>query len=496
MSAFDLSKFSKSAQAAIARLKMEPTVVLVAFSHGCIISDLSDESMGAEAVSSEPGPGLAMASVPASSKASELPSHIKATMQSLEEFDALRSTGTLGGVTPHRIAPRLIATKPGLAYAGSQCITVPARIQNFAKITWGVLGTTTGVDYYSNPSVRVKEDALGAQPNTYLHILRDCVQRTLKDNPTDSIDAVCKKMQSAMKGQILHDLRANIATEVDDSIDALKAAKLNWSAVSATPTKANTAKAINQLQEMIYRMQASEDLREALESDHLFKYALQSRSSSPPLSTCILNKVYMLGDNKYEKDPGPDWHINAVSRDGRLLVANIIQRVKRKSKISNRWPLEWMAKGPDWFPQIDKATVNDWNMDMIALVEEWKKLKQGGLKRSREFTLQLYDEMSISTQDILTFLEELGIVDVIVVDCSCNVLASQTDYIVCAPDDVRCKMCKSCGRSMADHAHGGGGYKIKGEKRYTKRAKYAKHTKHTKRIRTKPKQNNTNYRDD
>ena len=452
--------------------------------------------MGAEAVSSEPGPGLAMASVPASSKAPELPSHIKATMQSLEEFDALRSAGTLGGVTPHRIAPRLIATKPGLAYAGSQCIAVPAGIRNFAKLSWGVLGTTTGVDYYSNPSARVKEDALGAQPNNYLHILRDCVQHILKDNPTDSIDDVCKKMQRKMKGKIFHDLRSNIAKEVEDSIYALEVAKLNWSAVSAKPTKNNTDAAIDQLQDTIYRMQASEALREALESDHLFKYALHSRSSSPPLSTCILNKAYMLGHNKYEKGPGPDWHINAVSRDGRLLVANIIQRVKRKSKISNRWPLEWMAKGPDWFPQIDKATVNDWNMDMIALVEEWKKLKQGGLKRSREFTLHLYDEMSISTQDILTFLQELGVVDVIVVDCSCNILSSQTEYMVCAPDDVRCEMCKSCGRSMADHAHGGGGYKIKGERRYTKRAKYAKHTKHTKRIRTKPKQNNTNYRDD
>jgi len=459
MSAFDLLKFSKSARAAIARLRTEETVVLVAFSHGCIISDLTDEPMGAEAgLGPWPVPASASASASASTSApasasapEQLSSHITATLQSLEEF---RSRGDDG--KGHRIAPRLIATNPGLVYAGSQCIAVPAGIQNFAKITWGVLGTTTGVDYYSNPSVRVKEDALGAQPNTYLHILRDCVQHILKYNPMDSIDDVSKKMQRAMKGKILDELRANIGTEVESSIDALEAAKLNWSAVSATPRRADTDKAIDQLQETIYRVQASEELREALESDRLFKYALHSRSLSL-LSTCILNKVYVPGRNKYEQTAGPDWHFNAFARDGRLLVANIIQRTNRKSRISNRWPLEWMAKGPDWFPQIGKATVNDWNMDMIALVEEWKKLKQGGLKRRRDFTLHLYDEMSISTQDILTFLDEVGIVNVILVDCSCNVLASQTEHIVCAPDDVRCKMCSKCGRSMADHAHGGGG---------------------------------------
>lgn len=457
MSSFDLSKFSLNAQAAIARIRGESAVVLVAFSHGCIISDLSDESMGAEAVSSAPGPGLAMASVPASSKAPELPSHIKATMQSLEEFDALRSAGTLGGVTPHRIAPRLIATKPGLEYAGSQCITVPAGIQNFAKLNWGVLGTVTSVDYRSSHAVQVVEGAHESQPNNFLYVLRECVQAPLKANPLGSIDAVCKEMQTKMKGEILAELKANIAAEIGFSIDALKAAQLKWSAVNAKTTKSAMDKAIKQLRDAVERMQASEQLRENLQADRLFNYALHSPPSSLP---CMLNKIYTRSDDKDEEFPGPDWHMLAFGRDGRMLVANIIQRVRRgkvyKTNISKQWPLEWMAKGPDWFPHINDATVNDWDMDMISLVEEWKKLKQGGLKR-RHNSKKIYDEMSVSTQDILTFLQEIGIVDVIIVDGSCNVFASQSEIMFCSPDDVRCKMCSKCGRSMADHAHGGGG---------------------------------------
>jgi hypothetical protein len=481
MSAFDLSKFSKSAQAAIARLRGERTAVLVVFSHGCIISDFVP--MGAEAgLGPEPEMAMAMASAP------ELPSHIKVTMQSLEEFDALRSTGTLGGDTPHRIAPRSIASTPGLAYAGSQCIAVPAGIRNFAKLNWGVLGTTTGVDYRSSHAVQVVEGADGSQPNNFLYVLRECVQEPLKANPFGSIDDVCKEMQTKMRGELLAELKGNITTEIGFRIDELKAARLKWSAVNAKTTKPAMGKIIKQLHDATKGMQASEDLGENL--DRLFNYALHAPPSSVP---CMLNKKFKRSDDEDEKFPGPDWNILAVARDGRFLVANIIQRAKRgkvyKTNISKQWPLEWMAKGPDWFPEINEDTVNDWDMDMISLVEEWKKLKQGGLKKPRDLTPHLYDEMSISTQDILTFLEELGIVDVIVVDCSCNILSSQTEYMVCAPDDVRCEMCKSCGRSMADHAHGGGGYKIKGERRYTKRVKYAKHTKHTKRMRTKPKQN-------
>lgn len=448
MWAFDPSKFSKSAQAAIARLMREETVVLVSFSHGCIISDLSDESMGAEA---GPGPGPAKASAKASAsakaKAPELSSHITATLQSLEEFEALRSTGTLG-----RIAPRLIATKPGLAYASSQCITVPAGIRNFAKLNWGALGTSTSIGDRSSHAVQVVERADGSQPNNFLYVLRECVQEPLKANPLGSIDAVCKEMQTKMKGEILAELKANIAAEIGFSIDDLKAAQLKWSAVDAKTPKVTMDKIIIQLQDAMERLQASEQLRENLQADRLFNYALHSPPSSQP---CALNKIHKRS-NTDEEFPGPDWHMHALARDGRFLVANIIQRVNRKSRISKLWPLEWMAKGPDWFPQIDEDTVNDWDMDMISLVEEWKNLKRGGPKGRLESS-KIYDEMSISTQDILTFLAELGIVNVIFVDGSCNVFASQSEIMFCSPDDVRCKMCSKCGRSIADHAHGGGG---------------------------------------
>jgi hypothetical protein len=259
-------------------------------------------------------------------------------------------------------------------------------------------------------------------------------------------------MQTKMKGEILAELKANIAAEIGFSIDDLKAARLEWSAVNAKTTKATTDTIIGQLQDAMERVQSSEQLRENLQADRLFNYALHSPPSSVP---CALNKIHKRS-NTDEEFPGPDWHMLALARDGRFLVANIIQRVNRKSRISKLWPLEWMAKGPEWFPHIDEDTANDWDMDMISLVEEWKKLKSYDPKRRRD-AKKIYDEMSISTQDILTFLAELGIVNVIFVDGSCNVFASQSEIMFCSPDDVRCKMCSKCGRSIADHAHGGGG---------------------------------------
>lgn len=452
--AFDISKFSKSAQAAIHRIVEEAstpasTITIVVLSHGCIPSELS---MGPTAVV-EATAGTAGTWGP------EWPPHIASTLQMMDS----KASGCHKG----RCTPQLLVTTPGLRLSSSQCITVPDGIENFAKINWGVLGAVTYVDGRDSRTEQVKEDAQGSQPNNFLYLLQECVRAPLQKFPDLSIDGVCREMQKTMKTELLRDITAGVDAEIAIKTDRLQTLRTK---LEDRGTKQHSKQSMSSLVEefeiMLRDVQGSEQLRENLQSDRLFNYTLSSPCSRP----CVLNKVFMRSADKDEKYPGPDWHVTALSRDGRMLVANIIQRIKQgktfKTKISKQWPLEWMSRGASWFPEILPTTRDDWDMDVLSLVEEWKKLRiiaeqvaagpiSGKLKRKSD-SKKIFDEFNVSTQDILTFLQELGIRNVVFVDGSCNVFASQDDILFCDPANVHGAVCKRCKSSFSGHPHGGG----------------------------------------
>jgi hypothetical protein len=475
MSALDLSKFSKSAQAAIHRICLEASkpdsfIALVVLSHACIESELTVAPAQTQSVA---------ASASAVAEAGPiLPSHIASTLKRTAEM-------ALGDYTG-RCAPRSLST--GITLASSNCVVVPREIK-FAKLNWGVLGAVTQVDFTGSRLVQVEEDDQGNQPNRILHLLQKCVRVILQRNPQDDVDALSKKMQATMKTTLLTDITSEVAGEISLAIEKLEDLRVQLNDMrQKKPSKASITSLLEKFDSAVKEVQVPEQLKANLEQDRLFNCTLSSPSSRP----CMLNKVFMRScrDEEY---PGPDWHITALSRNGETLVANIIQRIKQgkkmKTVVSKQWPLGWDTRG--LLPTILPSTQDDWNMDVISLVAEWKRIKiieertrmaslAVGLTsgKAKKKSNKIYDEFNVTTQDILLFLRDCGIHNVIMVDGSCNVFASPDDILFCDPEDVKCAMCKHCGNSISDHPHGG-----------TKRAKRAKRANHTKRMRTKPKQN-------
>lgn len=457
---FDLSKFSKSAQAAIHRIRQEAststsTITLVVLSHGCIASELSAVS----------GSAVKAGTSGASACRPEIPPHIVSTLQMLDS----KSSGCHTG----RCTPPVLSTTPGLTLASSQCVDVPEGIENFAKLNWGVAGAVTYVDGRDSRTTQVKEDAQGSQPNNFLYLLQECVRAPLQAFPHLSVDRVSREMQQIMNTELLKDIAARIDEEIDIKVATLRDIRTKLEAEFTKKQSKGSSSGVAMLEKFEAAMkdvQGSEQLRENLQFDRLFNYTLSSPCSRP----CIFNKVFMRTADNDEKYPGPDWNITALSRDGQMIVANIIQRVKQgktfKTKISKQWPLEWMSRGASWFPEIRPTTKDDWDMDMLSLVEEWKKLKiiaeqeaaasagvptSGKLKRKPDGK-KIYDEFNVTTQDILTFLRDNGIRNVIIVDGSCNVFASPDDTLFCDPASLECIACKICKNPTSGHPHGGG----------------------------------------
>jgi hypothetical protein len=494
----DPSKFSISAQAAIHRIRQEAstpasTITLVVLSHGCIASEFSGSAVKALPGSARAGTsvtsvtsvtsGASGASGASACRPEILPPHIVSTLQMLDS----KASGCHMG----RCTPPILCTTPGLTLASSQCVDVPKGIENFAKLNWGVVGAVTYVDGRDSRTTQVKEDAQGSQPNNFLYLLHECVRAPLQLFPHLSVDHVSRKMQDIMNTELLADIGTRIDEEIDIKVATLQDLRTK---LEAELTKTQSSKGsrsgvamLEKFEAAVKDVQGSEQLRENLQFGRLFNYTLSSPSSRP----CIFNKVFMRTADKDEKYPGPDWNITALSRDGQMLVANIIQRVKQgktfRTKISKQWPLEWTLRGASWFPEILPTTKDDWDMDMLSLVEEWKKLKiiaeqeaaasagvprSGKLKRKPDGK-KIYDEFNVSTQDILTFLRDNGIRNVIIVDGSCNVFASQDDILFCDPASLDCVVCKICENPTSRHPHGGGRIR----KRHIKKMNNCKKTK-------------------
>lgn len=175
---------------------------------------------------------------------------------------------------------------------------------------------------------------------------------------------------------------------------------------------------------------------------------------------CMINKQYLRNDSPWiEHYPGLDWNLTVVSKDGTILVGNLL--------VSISTPNDWSTLiTPDMHASF--AADYSWMMDLITLIKI------------------VNNTDTVTTQSILSFLKDNGIINVIFIDGGCNVFCDSHAVVTCTSDHPQLGMkCYNCNRLINDpHPLGGGSCGKKKEKRRirtnrrNKRRKYKTHKRY------------------
>jgi hypothetical protein len=169
-----------------------------------------------------------------------------------------------------------------------------------------------------------------------------------------------------------------------------------------------------------------------------------------PKSDCMLNKQYLRNDPGIEQYPGLDWNITLISKNGTILIGNLLV-----SLIPEVWSTLIT-------PQMHSGFTADysWMMDLITLIKIVKNTD------------------TVTTEDILNFLHTLRITNVIFIDGGCNVLCDSHAVLTCTSDHPQVNTpCYNCKGLLSNHPLGGG-KKKKNRLMRTKRNKQRKYKTH------------------
>jgi hypothetical protein len=177
---------------------------------------------------------------------------------------------------------------------------------------------------------------------------------------------------------------------------------------------------------------------------------------------CMINKQYLRNSPWIEHYPGLDWNLTLVSKNGTILVGNLLVSISNRSAAE-----EWSTLITTDMHAGFTADYS-WMMDLITLIKIVKNTD------------------TVTTESILNFLHENGIINVIFIDGGCNVFCDSHAVITCTSDHPQLGMkCYNCNRLIGPHplGGGGGGGKKKEKRRIrtnrrNKRRKYKTHKRY------------------
>lgn len=150
---------------------------------------------------------------------------------------------------------------------------------------------------------------------------------------------------------------------------------------------------------------------------------------------CMLNKQYLRNDPGIEQYPGLDWNITLISKNGTILIGNLLASLVPE--------VVWSTLIT---PQMHSGFTADysWMMDLITLIKIVKNTD------------------TVTTEDILNFLNTLRITNVIFIDGGCNVLCDSHAVLTCTSDHPQVNTpCYNCKGLLSNHPLGGGKKKKK-----------------------------------
>lgn len=170
---------------------------------------------------------------------------------------------------------------------------------------------------------------------------------------------------------------------------------------------------------------------------------------------CMINKQYLRNSPWIEHYPGLDWNLTVVSKNGTILVGNLLVSISNHSAAET-----WSTLIT---PDMHAGFTADysWMMDLITLIKIVKNTD------------------TVTTQSILSFLNENGIINVIFIDGGCNVFCDSHAVVTCTSDHPQLGMkCYNCNRLINDPHPLGGGKKKKRRIRTNRRNKRRKYKTH------------------